>query len=75
MKPIINLRQIEAFRAVMLTGSVVGAAKFMNVTQPGVSRTIGLLELHLGYALFERQGGKANCTPPTASDERSIKNN
>ena len=56
MKPIINLRQIEAFRAVMLTGSVVGAAKFMNVTQPGVSRTIGLLELHLGYALFERRG-------------------
>ena len=26
MKPIINLRQIETFRAVMLTGSVVGAA-------------------------------------------------
>jgi len=25
------------------------------------------------YALFERQGGKANCSPPTASDERSMR--
>jgi DNA-binding transcriptional LysR family regulator len=35
---------------------VVGAAKLLNVTQPGVSRTIALLELRLGYALFERRG-------------------
>ena len=72
MKPIINLRQIEAFRAVMLTGSVVGAAKFMNVTQPGVSRTIGLLELHLGYALFERRGRRLIPTHEAESLYREI---
>ncbi|VFR47488.1 LysR-family transcriptional regulator [plant metagenome] len=52
----INLRHIEAFRAVMVSGSVVGAAELLSVTQPGVSRTIGLLELRLGYPLFQRKG-------------------
>lgn len=51
-----NLRHIEAFRAVMLSGTVVGAANLMNVTQPAVSRTIALLELQLGFKLFERRG-------------------
>ncbi|ALM86887.1 LysR family transcriptional regulator [Bordetella sp. N] len=51
-----NMRHIEAFRAVMISGSVVGGAKLLNVTQPGVSRTIALLELRLGYALFQRKG-------------------
>jgi len=66
MKPQINMRHIEAFRAVMLSGSVVGAAKLLNVTQPGVSRTIGLLELRLGYDLFERHGRRL---VPTAEAE------
>lgn len=51
-----NMRHIEAFRAVMVSGSVVGAARLLSVTQPGVSRTIALLEMRLGYALFERKG-------------------
>ncbi len=72
MKPLINLRQIETFRAVMLTGSVVGAANFMHVTQPGVSRTIGLLELHLGYALFERRGRRLIPTHEAESLYREI---
>lgn len=66
MKPLFDLRHIEAFRAVMVAGSVVGAAKLLNVTQPGVSRTIGLLELRLGYALFERRGRRL---VPTAEAE------
>lgn len=66
MKPQINMRHIEVFRSVMLSGSVVGAAKLLNVTQPGVSRTIGLLELRLGYALFERRGRRL---VPTAQAE------
>ena len=63
MKVQINLKHIEAFRSVMLAGSVVGAAKLLNVTQPGVSRTIGLLELRLGFALFVRHGRKLIPTP------------
>ena len=56
MKADLNLRHIECFRAVMVTGSVVGAGKLLSLTQPGISRTIGLLELRLGYSLFERRG-------------------
>lgn len=66
MKPQINLRHVEVFRSVMLAGSVVGAARMLNVTQPGVSRTIGLMELRLGFNLFERRGRRL---VPTAEAE------
>lgn len=66
MKSALNLRHIEAFRAVMLAGSVVGAARLLDLTQPGVSRTIALFELRLGYALFERRGRRL---VPTAEAE------
>lgn len=72
MKPILNLRQIEAFRSVMLTGSVVGAARLMNVTQPGVSRTIGLMELRLSYPLFERRGRRLVPTPEAEALYREV---
>ena len=72
MKPVLNLRQIEAFRAVMLTGSVVGAARLMSVTQPGVSRTIGLMELRIGYSLFERRGRRLVPTPEAEALYREI---
>ncbi|MDD5333061.1 MAG: LysR substrate-binding domain-containing protein [Rhodoferax sp.] len=72
MKPVLNLRQIEAFRSVMLTGSVVGAARLMSVTQPGVSRTIGLMELRIGYALFERRGRRLVPTPEAEALYREI---
>lgn len=72
MKPKLNIRQIEAFRAVMLSGSVVGAAKLLNVTQPGVSRTIGHLELHLGYELFERRGRRIFPTPEAEALYREV---
>ena len=72
MKPTLNLRQIEAFRSVMLVGSVVGAAKLMSVTQPGVSRAIGLLELRVGFALFERRGRRLVPTPEADGLYREI---
>ncbi len=49
-----RLRHIEVFNAVMLTGSVSGAARLINVTQPAVSRTLAHAELQLGFALFQR---------------------
>lgn len=52
----LNPRQIEAFRAVVLTGSVSGAAGLINVTQPAVSRLIRDLQSRLGLTLFDRRG-------------------
>jgi DNA-binding transcriptional LysR family regulator len=49
-----RLRHIEVFNAVMLTGSVSGAARLVNVTQPAVSRTLQHAEVQLGFALFQR---------------------
>lgn len=51
-----NPRQIEAFRAVLLTGGVSAAASLLNVTQPAVSRMIRDLQRQLGLTLFERRG-------------------
>jgi DNA-binding transcriptional LysR family regulator len=58
----LNPRQVEAFRAVMATGSVTSAATMMHVTQPAVSRLIRDLELSLKLALFERRGNRLKPT-------------
>ena len=52
----INSRQVEAFRAMMLTGSVTDAAKLMAVTQPAVSRLLRDIQALLKMELFERRG-------------------
>lgn len=51
-----NSRQVEAFRALMLTGSTVRAAQAMHITQPAVSRLVRELQEALGLVLFERRG-------------------
>jgi DNA-binding transcriptional LysR family regulator len=53
-----KLRQMEIFRAVMLTGTVSGAARLLYVSQPAVSRLLNHTETSLGIKLFERTGGK-----------------
>lgn len=70
--PKLTFKQIEAFRSVMVNGSVVGAAKVMNLTQPSVSRTIALLELRLGYALFARRGRRLLPTPQADALYREV---
>jgi DNA-binding transcriptional LysR family regulator len=57
-----RLRHIEVFNAIMLTGSVSAAARMINVTQPAVSRTLQHAELQLGFALFQRVGGRLQPT-------------
>jgi len=58
-----RLRQIEGFRAVMMTGSVSEAARLLHVSQPVVSRVLQHAEAGLGFALFERKRGRLLPTP------------
>lgn len=53
-----RLRQMEMFRAVMLAGSIKGAAKLLAMSQPAVSRGIAHTEQCLGYPLFDRVKGR-----------------
>lgn len=68
----VTFAQIEAFRAVMRSGSVVGAARLLNVTQPGVSRLVGAMETRLDYALFERRGRRLVPTPEADALYREV---
>lgn len=68
----LHQRQIEAFRAVMLAGSVNAAAAHMHVTQPAVSRLIRDLELAIGFALFDRQRGRLVPRPEASQLFREV---
>jgi Transcriptional regulator len=50
----ISLRQVEAFRNIVQTGSVSRAAERMFVSQPAVSRLLADMEETVGFALFDR---------------------
>ncbi len=54
----LNLRQLEAFRAVMLGGTTTRASVLLGVSQPSVSRLIDDLEVQLGVKLFMRERGR-----------------
>lgn len=60
---LLNPRQLEAFRFVMLRGSVTGAALALKVSQPAISRLIRDLEVRSGIKLFERRGNHLIPTP------------
>lgn len=67
-----NLRQIEVFRAIMLAGSVSGAARLLHVSQPGISRMLAHIELQLGVRLFERSRGGLRPTPEAGALYREV---
>lgn len=58
-----NLRQMEVFRAVMLTGSASGAAELLHVSQPAISKVLAQAVRQAGFALFERVKGRLVPTP------------
>jgi DNA-binding transcriptional LysR family regulator len=54
----LTLRQIEVIRAIMITGTVAGAAKLLNVSAPGLSRLMKHTETSLGVRLFDGRNGR-----------------
>ncbi|PZQ45979.1 MAG: LysR family transcriptional regulator [Rhodovulum sulfidophilum] len=61
-----TIRQIEAFRAVMTTGTATQAAALLDVSQPAISRLIVDLEETVGFKLFVRGNRQLQ---PTAEAE------
>ena len=57
-----RLRHIEIFYAVYRFGSISGAARDLNVSQPSVSKVLRHAEDQLGYALFDRIKGRLKPT-------------
>lgn len=62
-----NLRQIEVFRAVMITKSVSGAADMLDVSQPAVSQILRHTEDQLRVVLFDRIKGRLHPTSAARS--------
>lgn len=62
----IKLRHLEAFLAVADDGTISGAARKRNISQPALSKTITELERVLGVTLFDRVGRR---TVQTAAGE------
>lgn len=58
----LNVRQIEAFKAVIETGTVSRAAARLCVSQPALSKMIRHLEMDTGLTLFERSPGRVRPT-------------
>jgi DNA-binding transcriptional LysR family regulator len=59
----ITLRQIEVIRAIMVTGTIGGAAHLLNVSSPGISRVMKHAETMLKLKLFSRRNGRYWPTP------------
>lgn len=58
-----NVRQLEAFRAVMETGSFTRAAEMLRISQPAVSKLLNLLARDCGFNLFHRHGNQLIPSP------------
>lgn len=58
-----KLRQLECFKALMVSGTMTETAKLIGTSQPGVSALISALEHNVGFSLFQRQKGRLIATP------------
>ncbi len=58
-----NARQLEVFRTIMRCGTLTGAARALNVSQPALSQSLLHIEDALGLALFRRVKGRLVPTP------------
>lgn len=54
----VNLRQVEAFKAVIENCTISRAAEILHISQPAMSKQIAFLELDTGLKLFDRHKGR-----------------
>ncbi|WP_207184085.1 LysR family transcriptional regulator [Methylobacterium indicum] len=59
----LNIRQLEAFRAMMQAGTTKGAAELVGLSQPAVSRLIDAFEQAVDIPLFDRARNRLSPTP------------
>ncbi|HST93874.1 MAG TPA: LysR family transcriptional regulator [Microvirga sp.] len=67
-----NLRQLEIFRAVMVAGSMTGAGKHLQMSQPAVTKAVRRMEDLVGFALFRRSNGRVQPTPEALNLFREV---
>src|SRR6266566_4249023 len=58
-----QLRQLDCFRLLMITGTMTRAAEQLSISQPAVSNIIAALEHEIGFSLFTRRAGRLEPTP------------
>lgn len=58
----LKFRHIEIFKAIMITGTVTGAAQLLETSQPTISRELSNFESSIGMLLFERHKGRLKAT-------------
>ena len=58
----LSSKQIEIFYEVYKHLSMTAAANKMEISQPSVSKTLGVIEKNLGFKLFIRKGKKLIAT-------------
>lgn len=61
------IREYEALRAVLTTGTTIGAARRLGISQPAISRALTQLENRLGRTLFLRISGRIEPTAEALS--------
>lgn len=53
-----NLKQLEVLKAIIATGSTVGASTILQISQSAISRHLTSLEAEIGFELFIRDKGR-----------------
>lgn len=59
----LSFSQIEAFQAVVVSGTTVAAARMLNTTQPSISRQLAQAQSRTGLKLFAKDRGRLRLTP------------
>lgn len=68
----LDLRQLDAFSAVISAGSITAAAKQLHRSQPAVTRLIQEFENKIGYPLFVRKGPRIHPTEQALQLHESV---